>query len=147
MKLKLCIVSLYLSASSAFMPNSLLQTNRPKLHSSILSAKAKAGSSEEGSKEDKNKTAKRAALDGVLQKIERSYGRGSIVKLGDADNMLVECISSGALTLGKLCVTVFTCLVDECTVQCSYSTAHLLWCITVLVYTVTVPSLYVPFMH
>lgn len=99
MKLKLCIVSLYLSASSAFMPNSLLQTNRPKLHSSILSAKAKAGSSEEGSKEDKNKTAKRAALDGVLQKIERSYGRGSIVKLGDADNMLVECISSGALTL------------------------------------------------
>ena len=56
MKLKLCIVSLYLSASSAFMPNSLLQTNRPKLHSSILSAKAKAGSSEEGSKEDKNKT-------------------------------------------------------------------------------------------
>jgi len=101
------------------MPNSLLQTNRPKLHS-ILSAKAKAGSSEEGSKEDKNKAAKRAALDGVLQKIERSYGRGSIVKLGDADNMLVECISSGALTLGKLCVTVFTCLVDKCTVQ--YST-------------------------
>ena len=146
MKLQLCIVSICLSASSAFMPNSLLQTNRPKLHS-ILSAKAKAGSSEEGSKEDKNKAAKRAALDGVLQKIERSYGRGSIVKLGDADNMLVECISSGALTLGKLCVTVFTCLVDKCTVQCSYSAAHLLWCITVLVYTVTVPSLYVPFMH
>jgi recombination protein RecA len=98
MKLQLCIVSLCLSASLAFMPNSLLQTNKPKLHS-ICSAKAKAGSSEEGSKEDKNKAAKRAALDGVLQKIERSYGRGSIVKLGDADNMLVECISSGALTL------------------------------------------------
>ena len=42
---------------------------------------------------------KKAALDGVLQQIERNYGRGSIVKLGDADNMVVECISSGALTL------------------------------------------------
>jgi len=45
------------------------------------------------------KAAKRAALEGVLQQIERSYGRGSIVKLGDADNMLIDRISSGALTL------------------------------------------------
>mmetsp|Transcript_42924 Transcript_42924/g.124092 ORF Transcript_42924/g.124092 Transcript_42924/m.124092 type:complete len:410 (-) Transcript_42924:218-1447(-) len=43
--------------------------------------------------------AKRAALDGVLNQIERSYGRGSIVKLGDADNMVVDSISTGALTL------------------------------------------------
>jgi hypothetical protein len=43
--------------------------------------------------------AKRAALDGVLNQIERSYGRGSIVKLGDAANMVVESISTGALTL------------------------------------------------
>ncbi len=43
--------------------------------------------------------AKKAALEGVLQKIERSYGRGSIVQLGDADNMRIDCISSGALTL------------------------------------------------
>ncbi len=43
--------------------------------------------------------AKRAALDGVLNQIERNYGRGSIVKLGDAGNMVVESISSGALTL------------------------------------------------
>lgn len=42
---------------------------------------------------------KRAALDGVLNQIERSYGRGSIVKLGDADNMRVDCIGSGSLTL------------------------------------------------
>jgi hypothetical protein len=47
--------------------------------------------------------AKKAALEGVLQQIERSYGRGSIVKLGDADHMSVACISSGALTLGKFC--------------------------------------------
>ena len=44
--------------------------------------------------------AKKAALDGVLQQIERSYGRGSIVKLGDAKNMVVDCIGSGSLTLG-----------------------------------------------
>jgi len=43
--------------------------------------------------------AKKSALEGVLQKIERSYGRGSIVKLGDADRMNIDSISSGALTL------------------------------------------------
>lgn len=43
--------------------------------------------------------AKRAALDGVLNQIDRSYGRGSVVRLGDADRMRVDCISSGALTL------------------------------------------------
>jgi recombination protein RecA len=43
--------------------------------------------------------AKKAALDGVLQQIERNYGRGSIMKLGDADTMVVDCIGTGALTL------------------------------------------------
>lgn len=43
--------------------------------------------------------AKKAALDGVLQRIERNYGRGSIVKLGDADRMGVECVGSGSMTL------------------------------------------------
>lgn len=43
--------------------------------------------------------AKRAALDGVLNQIERSYGRGSIVKLGDADHMKIDCVGSGSLTL------------------------------------------------
>lgn len=43
--------------------------------------------------------AKKAALDGVLNQIERSYGRGSIVKLGSATHMNVDCTSSGALTL------------------------------------------------
>ncbi len=62
--------------------------------SSLL--KAVAGSS---SQDDSEQKAKRAALEGVLQKIERSYGRGSIVRLGDADGMNIDCISSGALTL------------------------------------------------
>ena len=43
--------------------------------------------------------AKRAALDGVLNKIERAYGRGSIVKLGEADSMVVASIGSGSLAL------------------------------------------------
>lgn len=46
-----------------------------------------------------NNPAKRAALDGVLANIERTYGRGSIQQLGQKDSMVVETISSGALTL------------------------------------------------
>jgi recombination protein RecA len=43
--------------------------------------------------------AKRAALNGVLSQIERNYGRGSVVRLGDADHMTVESTPSGSLTL------------------------------------------------
>lgn len=63
--------------------------------SSSSSSSSKKSSSSSSSMDP----AKRAALDGVLNQIERSYGRGSIVKLGDAGNMVVESISSGALTL------------------------------------------------
>mmetsp|Transcript_23847 Transcript_23847/g.34874 ORF Transcript_23847/g.34874 Transcript_23847/m.34874 type:complete len:419 (+) Transcript_23847:196-1452(+) len=49
--------------------------------------------------EDTANSAKKAALDGVLQNIERSYGRGSIMKLGEAGEMEVNSISTGALTL------------------------------------------------
>ena len=66
---------------------------------SCLAAKKKA--SKDSSSDDLNKVdpAKKAALDGVLQQIERNYGRGSIVKLRDAESMVVESIGSGALTL------------------------------------------------
>lgn len=44
--------------------------------------------------------ARRAALDGVLSQIERNYGRGSVVRLGDdPDSLNVQTVSSGALTL------------------------------------------------
>lgn len=39
------------------------------------------------------------ALNVVLQQIERNFGKGSIMRLGDASKMKVETISSGALTL------------------------------------------------
>ena len=43
---------------------------------------------------DKNK-----ALNLVLTQIERNFGKGSIMRLGDATRMRVETISTGALTL------------------------------------------------
>jgi len=79
------------------IPHSSLAIARKS--SLISSAKRKT----EAKKEDEIPTemdqAKKAALDGVLLQIERNYGRGSIVKLGDADSMVVESIGSGALTL------------------------------------------------
>lgn len=42
---------------------------------------------------------KQKALSLVLNQIERSFGKGAIMRLGDATRMRVETISSGALTL------------------------------------------------
>ena len=39
------------------------------------------------------------ALNLVLVQIERNFGKGSIMRLGDASRMRVETISTGALTL------------------------------------------------
>jgi len=52
--------------------------------------------------EEKKKTdskEKDKALSHVLGQIERNFGRGSIMRLGDASRMKVETISTGALTL------------------------------------------------
>jgi recombination protein RecA len=77
----------------------VVRTNLALSTSSSLHAKSsrKSASSEEpGQGQD---PAKQTALNGVLNQIERLYGRGSIVKLGDADSMRVSCIGSGSLTL------------------------------------------------
>ncbi|MDH6060435.1 recombinase RecA [Chrysosporum bergii ANA360D] len=42
---------------------------------------------------------KQKALNAVLTQIERSFGKGAIMRLGDATRMRVETISTGALTL------------------------------------------------
>ena len=44
-------------------------------------------------------TEKQKALDLVMKNVERSFGKGAIMRLGDATRMHVETISSGALTL------------------------------------------------
>ena len=48
---------------------------------------------------DVNGTGKQKALSLVLKQIEQSFGKGAIMRLGDATRMRVETISSGALTL------------------------------------------------
>ena len=66
-----------------------------------LGARKKAASDEnddEGSK-SKMDPAKRAALQGVLTQIERNYGRGCVVRLGDANHMVVDSTPTGSLTL------------------------------------------------
>eukprot|EP00904_Undaria_pinnatifida_P009789 jgi/Undpi1/5940/HiC_scaffold_2.g01214.m1 len=42
---------------------------------------------------------RRQALDGVLHQIERCYGRGSILKMGDTTSMNVETTPTGSMTL------------------------------------------------
>lgn len=49
--------------------------------------------------DDASHMQKRAALQGVLNQIERNYGRGSVVRLGDASHMTVDSTPSGSLTL------------------------------------------------
>ncbi|MEW6493752.1 MAG: recombinase RecA [Cyanobacteriota bacterium] len=46
-----------------------------------------------------NNPDKEKALNLVLNQIERSFGKGSIMRLGDASRMKIETISSGAITL------------------------------------------------
>lgn len=74
----------------------------PKFKSAVTSslAAAKKKAPKDAASDAENNPAKRAALDGVLSQIERNYGRGSVVRLGDDPASLrVETISSGALTL------------------------------------------------
>lgn len=57
----------------------------------VKSAHSSAGESRPGERDK--------ALDLVLGQIERNFGKGSIMRLGDASRMRVETISTGALTL------------------------------------------------
>jgi len=83
-------------AASFVFPNTALEPR----NSIILSARKKAVADD---KKDDGKPgmdpAKRAALQGVLTQIERNYGRGSVVRLGDANHMQVASTPTGSLTL------------------------------------------------
>jgi hypothetical protein len=79
---------------------------QPTCHrSTALSARKRAKDTSDGTSEEgagaKPSPAKLSALEGVLSRIERNYGRGSIQKLGDADRMVVDCVGSGSMTLGE----------------------------------------------
>lgn len=49
--------------------------------------------------EDKEKAAKLKALQLTLDKLDKSYGKGAVMKLGDVAHVDVEAISSGSLGL------------------------------------------------
>ncbi|TVQ08653.1 MAG: recombinase RecA [Leptolyngbya sp. DLM2.Bin27] len=51
------------------------------------------------SKQNSPDSAKQKALTTVLSQIERNFGKGSIMRLGEASRMTVETIPTGALTL------------------------------------------------
>jgi hypothetical protein len=84
--------------SSAFLAPLIPQT---RSRTTFLARPAKKASDETEDSKPGSNPAKKAALDGVLQQIERSYGRGSVVRLGDAEGMIVDSIGTGALTLGE----------------------------------------------
>jgi recombination protein RecA len=96
-------ILLLLSASSASVSAFVVdprQSSRTLNLSRMDAKKAKAADKEADAEADDGvNPAKKAALLGVLNQIERSYGRGSIVKLGDAAHMRVDTIGSGSLTL------------------------------------------------
>jgi recombination protein RecA len=81
-------------AASFVFPNTAMEPR----NSIILGARKKAVDDKKDGKPEMD-PAKRAALQGVLTQIERSYGRGSVVRLGDADHMQVASTSTGSLTL------------------------------------------------
>lgn len=62
-------------------------------------AKVKPASTKAAKSESAVDPAKQKALDTVLGQIERNFGKGAIMRLGDAARMKVETVSSGALTL------------------------------------------------
>eukprot|EP00752_Nemacystus_decipiens_P011105 g9866.t1 len=83
------------SARSANNLQHLVMKKEPSSASGkALKAKAKAkGEADEAG------DPRRQALDGVLHQIERCYGRGSILKMGDSTSMDVETSSTGSMTL------------------------------------------------
>ncbi|MEA5415246.1 recombinase RecA [Synechococcus sp. BA-132 BA5] len=69
-----------------------LSSGSPSTSTSYVSAAAPSGDPKAAAERDK-------ALGLVLTQIERNFGKGSIMRLGDASRMRVETVPTGALTL------------------------------------------------
>ena len=74
------------------MPADSKATDSKVIDSKATDSKAAAAAARAASERDK-------ALGMVLTQIERNFGKGSIMRLGDASRMRVETFSTGALTL------------------------------------------------
>ena len=46
-----------------------------------------------------DKEAKKKALESAISQLERSYGKGTVIKLGESANMNIEAVSTGSLSL------------------------------------------------
>jgi recombination protein RecA len=80
------------ASSSASSSTSYVSASAAAASASGSSASARAADARAAAERDK-------ALGLVLNQIERNFGKGSIMRLGDASRMRVETISTGALTL------------------------------------------------
>eukprot|EP00871_Galdieria_phlegrea_P004803 jgi/Galph1/5323/GphlegSOOS_G3974.1 len=67
-----------------------------KIHRIKAVSKSQSSANGEGLVQQESK---KKALEGVLQQIEKTYGRGSIMRLGEMESMKVETTSSGSVTL------------------------------------------------
>jgi recombination protein RecA len=92
------------SATTASVDSSSIRSSRKSSNNSssrlyLARRKSSAEDPKDKSDDSAESSAKKAALDGVLNQIERAYGRGSVMRLGDAGQMKVSMISTGSLTL------------------------------------------------
>jgi recombination protein RecA len=92
------------SATTASVDSSSISSSRKSSNNSssrlyLARRKSSAEDPKDKSDDSAESSAKKAALDGVLNQIERAYGRGSVMRLGDAGQMKVSMISTGSLTL------------------------------------------------
>lgn len=71
----------------------------PKTHSATANSQVDKASASAQATKSSISPEKKKALDAIMQKIEKDHGKGSIMRLGDATNMRVETIPSGALPL------------------------------------------------
>ena len=62
-------------------------------------AAAKKSESKVEVKNDSNMTEKEKALDAALQQIQKQFGKGAIMKLGDDTGLNIETISTGSISL------------------------------------------------
>lgn len=79
-------------ADSRASASSSASSGAPSTSTSYVSAAAPSGDPKAAAERDK-------ALGLVLTQIERNFGKGSIMRLGDASRMRVETVPTGALTL------------------------------------------------
>jgi len=100
--LKLLYICLYLLISLIFYCNSLhLHISKSRFRQKLIQVKKSSKHDDDSSKKSDTLPLgpKEEALQGVLQNIEKLYGKGSMVKLGETSALDIAKFSSGSCTL------------------------------------------------